>query len=1152
MKFFTKQKIRKLALLFIAGTLSVSRANAHRIEYYTTSGCVTVGQNVTVDAYVTLAPSSTRYSWQYKGNSGAWTCLSNGTNNINGTNFTVSGASGSGEDNAPLLTIANATAALDNVQLRCLMRESTSPCGSGTGTIWGGDDAALNEVKMLRLKVVGGNITCSASCADNLLTGTNGFYGGFEAGIYNNGSFTDKNFISGAGSTDFSGSSYDIVNNPYAFSTSFGKFAPHSGNYQMVIKGNTTASTKVWYKTINVEAGAVYSFSVWVAKVDNTAPKIRLKAGNTVLNTVSITGSVGAWQQVSGTYTVPSGTTSVTFAIYDNDAGTGANNYTLDDICLVMDSPAITIGDKVWYDANRNGRQDNGESGVANTTVELFADANNDNIADSATPVQTTTTNTSGIYAFNNVVAGSYFLKFTVPSGYSGFTTQDANGVPGDLNSDVNVTTGKTGTHMFTADYLLKDAGLIKNITLSGTVWNDVNGNVVKATPEVFVSGNNTSSGGSTTTGGNLYVNLIDVTGEVIQSVQVSATGAYSLDKVPAATSGLKIQLTTVQGIAGNPQPATALPTDWVATGDIAGTNNTATQSNTDNIIELTTGTNAVTNQAFGIERIPTPVNISLVPRPNPGGFNNITLADTNFKATDPDNGIVTAIRIVSYPSNVTSLRVKDTTYYATALPGTCPSVSCKLFPAGGLTIPTNANGNPNVPVLIDPMDGNVTVDIKYTAIDNAGKISDDTAKTGLPFTVISISGIVWDDGNGDVTKASPEVFVSGTNAGSGGSAVTGGNLYVNLLDAANNLIQSVQVSATGAYTLDKVPSSTSGLKVQLSVTQNSTAIMPTNWVPTGEIRGTNNTATQSSSLSVIEVTTGTTSITGQAFGIEQLPTPVSVTLPTQNNPGGTNNVAVADTTFKAVDADGSVTSLKITGFPSNITSITVKDTTYYVNAAAIPATCPSLNCKAFPPAGLVIPTNANGSTALPVSIDPVNGDVMPEINYIVTDNAGKQGTVTATAKIPLVHQPDLTPVIRLMDPNFGPGESKKFTVRITELYNKATSAPIAFNVTVPLGYVLSVEPGADSITLAILGRIPVSNRRWSGFVAASNEQDFLADNTFIIQGNTVTNIGFTITRTTAISGSSANIVVNIYADPTKRYDSNPANNLYNRIITAY
>lgn len=50
--------------------------------------------------------------------------------------------------------------------------------------------------------------------------------------------------------------------------------------------------------------------------------------------------------------------------------GAGVNDLTRD--CGVTTQPAASIGDRVWFDANGNGVQDAGESGVAGVTVRLW------------------------------------------------------------------------------------------------------------------------------------------------------------------------------------------------------------------------------------------------------------------------------------------------------------------------------------------------------------------------------------------------------------------------------------------------------------------------------------------------------------------------------------------------------------------------------------------------------------------------------------------------------------------------------------------------------------------------------------------------------------------------------------------------------------
>lgn len=155
-------------------------------------------------------------------------------------------------------------------------------------------------------------------------------------------------------------------------------------------------------------------------------------------------GYTATTQNVGGDDTVDS----------DADTGTGATAVTAvlpvggSDLTLDMGirptigAGLVAIGDRVWYDDNRNGRQDVNEAGVPGVTVALHTAGQT--CADA--PVTTTPTNNSGYYLFNNQTPGDYFVCFslaTLPNGYV-VTLQDATGNDGN-DSDANATTGQTG-----------------------------------------------------------------------------------------------------------------------------------------------------------------------------------------------------------------------------------------------------------------------------------------------------------------------------------------------------------------------------------------------------------------------------------------------------------------------------------------------------------------------------------------------------------------------------------------------------------------------------------------------------------------------------------------------------------------------------------
>ncbi len=111
------------------------------------------------------------------------------------------------------------------------------------------------------------------------------------------------------------------------------------------------------------------------------------------------------------------------------------------------------LGDLVFLDADRDGLQDDGETGVEGITVEL-KDA-------SGNVVATTTTAADGSYLFTDLVAGDYSVAFVLPEQYA-FTTQDA-GADDAIDSDADATTGTTGIVSLAAGetILTLDAGVI-------------------------------------------------------------------------------------------------------------------------------------------------------------------------------------------------------------------------------------------------------------------------------------------------------------------------------------------------------------------------------------------------------------------------------------------------------------------------------------------------------------------------------------------------------------------------------------------------------------------------------------------------------------------------------------------------------------------
>jgi hypothetical protein len=182
-----------------------------------------------------------------------------------------------------------------------------------------------------------------------------------------------------------------------------------------------------------------------------------------------------------------------------------------------------SIGNKVWYDANKDGIQDNtpAESGIAGVTVTLY-DATNAVAA-------TTVTNEIGEYYFHNVEPGDYSIVFTAPIEML-FTS---NSGPITTGSDANPLNGKTppftvapGINNYDVDagMYLQDTN---KASVGDKVWNDVNQNGIQNAGEPGIGG--------------VDVKLYDaVTGLLVKSTTTDELGNYVFNDLNPGTYYVK------------------------------------------------------------------------------------------------------------------------------------------------------------------------------------------------------------------------------------------------------------------------------------------------------------------------------------------------------------------------------------------------------------------------------------------------------------------------------------------------------------------------------------------------------------------------------------------------------------------------------------
>ncbi|MGA2062250.1 MAG: SdrD B-like domain-containing protein [Thermoguttaceae bacterium] len=127
------------------------------------------------------------------------------------------------------------------------------------------------------------------------------------------------------------------------------------------------------------------------------------------------------------------------FSLTFSEQAVGASTFT-----PIGDNPTIpaSLSGVVFYDANQNGKLDNGEYAISGGNIELFIGSN---------LVATTTVSSVGQYSFNDLTAGTYKLYNT--------TDGDWLSVPGTIqNLNQPVTSSATGDDM-TIDNIVLNAG---------------------------------------------------------------------------------------------------------------------------------------------------------------------------------------------------------------------------------------------------------------------------------------------------------------------------------------------------------------------------------------------------------------------------------------------------------------------------------------------------------------------------------------------------------------------------------------------------------------------------------------------------------------------------------------------------------------------
>ncbi|WP_332368278.1 SdrD B-like domain-containing protein [Spirosoma telluris] len=191
--------------------------------------------------------------------------------------------------------------------------------------------------------------------------------------------------------------------------------------------------------------------------------------------------------------------------------------------------PSASLGDYVFFDANKDGVQNNGDTPLSGVLVTLYTNGS---------AVATTTTNASGFYSFTGLTPGSslsYSVGFTTPSGYT--ATLANQGSDDALDSDADLITGRTQSVTLAPGEFNQtlDAGFyIPSASLGDYVFFDANKDGVQNNGDTPLSGVLVT----------LYTN-----GSAVATTTTNASGFYSFTGLtPGSSLSYSVGFTTPSG----------------------------------------------------------------------------------------------------------------------------------------------------------------------------------------------------------------------------------------------------------------------------------------------------------------------------------------------------------------------------------------------------------------------------------------------------------------------------------------------------------------------------------------------------------------------------------------------------------------------------
>src|SRR5262249_24072282 len=160
----------------------------------------------------------------------------------------------------------------------------------------------------------------------------------------------------------------------------------------------------------------------------------------------------------------------------------------------------VTISGRKFNDLNGSGVDVASDPGLGGWTIILVN-------ATTSAEVARTTTNPDGSYSFGNIVPGTYRISEVLKDGW-------VQAFPSNRVYTFTVRSGKNVSG--------RNFGNFQLVSISGQKWNDTDGDGIRQSSEVTLSG--------------FTIQLVDSTGRVVDSKVTDATGSFKFPGVGPGT----------------------------------------------------------------------------------------------------------------------------------------------------------------------------------------------------------------------------------------------------------------------------------------------------------------------------------------------------------------------------------------------------------------------------------------------------------------------------------------------------------------------------------------------------------------------------------------------------------------------------------------